>query len=551
MRAFLVSVLAAAVAFPAFAQQKLVESIEVRVVNVDVVVTDRSGNPVTGLTKDDFEILENGKPQAITNLYEVRPEPATTATAQAPAAATPAPPAEMRVRRFVIFVDNFSLQPFKRNQVLKALDQFFDAQMRPGDEAEIVVWTQSLKVITPFTTDKKTLKAGVARLSELSRSGMSIEDEAEQVKRHCQEMLETARESRMLTMAQAYDQCRSAVSAHADRVWTVNKTLLEAMRLTMTTLSGLEGKKVMVFAGAHMPQNPGVELYMYMSNLFQPYLGQRGGPDTQGFASDRTQTFSIDRLARQANADGVTMYTIDGADSRDKISAERSESTDSSEAFIEFTNTAMALSTLANVTGGVALSNTTNFSAAFTAVARDLNSYYSLGYRPADDKPGERRIVVKTKNAALSVRSRRTYAEKTSEEEIQDRVVANIYHAGMKSDWPIELHANKPQPNGERFAVPIEVVLPSTVTLLPQGDELVGGFTVYIAVGTESGAMSKVTRSQQPIRIPKSAEAELRRKPMTFDATINVRPGDSTLSIAAVDEISNATGFARTRIEAR
>src|SRR5206468_10786339 len=41
----------------ALGQGKLVESVEVRVVNVDVVVTDRDGNRIDGLTKDDFELI--------------------------------------------------------------------------------------------------------------------------------------------------------------------------------------------------------------------------------------------------------------------------------------------------------------------------------------------------------------------------------------------------------------------------------------------------------------------------------------------------------------
>ena len=51
---------------------QLVESIEVRVTNVDVVVTDRNGNRVAGLSKDDFTLIEDGKIQPITNFYEVR-----------------------------------------------------------------------------------------------------------------------------------------------------------------------------------------------------------------------------------------------------------------------------------------------------------------------------------------------------------------------------------------------------------------------------------------------------------------------------------------------
>src|SRR5262245_60930247 len=45
-------------------------SIEVSIVNVDVFVTTKDGQRVRGLTKDDFEIFENGKKQPITNFAE-------------------------------------------------------------------------------------------------------------------------------------------------------------------------------------------------------------------------------------------------------------------------------------------------------------------------------------------------------------------------------------------------------------------------------------------------------------------------------------------------
>src|SRR5437764_14483963 len=102
--------------------QTAAESIEVRVVNVDVIVRNRAGKPVTGLTKADFEIFENGQKREITNLYEVRaPAPAAStaaATPAAPASAAPAEtPVEVRPRNVVMFVDNYSLEPFRRDKV--------------------------------------------------------------------------------------------------------------------------------------------------------------------------------------------------------------------------------------------------------------------------------------------------------------------------------------------------------------------------------------------------------------------------------------------------
>src|SRR3954453_11900939 len=56
---------------PVAAPEPLVEKIDVSVVNVDVTVTDRRGQPVPGLSRSDFEIFEDGKPQPISNFYAV------------------------------------------------------------------------------------------------------------------------------------------------------------------------------------------------------------------------------------------------------------------------------------------------------------------------------------------------------------------------------------------------------------------------------------------------------------------------------------------------
>src|SRR4051794_32293199 len=104
--------------------QEAAESIEVRVVNVDVVVRDRAGKPVTGLTKADFEIYENGQKREITNLYEIRAQAAaaTPSAKAAPSEPTPAEsPVEIRPRNIVMFVDDYSLDPFRRDKVLQSL----------------------------------------------------------------------------------------------------------------------------------------------------------------------------------------------------------------------------------------------------------------------------------------------------------------------------------------------------------------------------------------------------------------------------------------------
>src|SRR4029079_18484379 len=87
---------------------------------------------------------------------------------------------------------------------------------------------------------------------------------------------------------------------------------------------------------------------------------------------------------------------------------------------------------------------------------------------------------------------------------------------------------------------------PSTITLLPDaGNTLAGGFTVYIAVGNESGALTDVVRRPQPVTVEKSGEAELRREPFRFTLNLTVRPGENWLSIGVVDQVASTTGLGR------
>ena len=93
--------------------------------------------------------------------------------------------------------------------------------------------------------------------------------------------------------------------------------------------------------------------------------------------------------------------------------------------------------------------------------------------------------------------------------------------------------------------------MPSTITLLPQEQDLAGAFTLYFVVGTADGHTSDVMRRPRDLRFPASAEPLVRAKPMTFSTAIRVNPGESTLSVAVIDRLSGATGFARTKIETR
>jgi VWFA-related protein len=535
--------------------QEVSESIEVRVVNVDVVVRDRAGKPVTGLTKNDFEIFENGQKREITNLYEVRapapataaaPAPQTVATEAAPAAT----PVEIRPRNIVIFVDNYSLDPFRRDKVLQSLDKFV-GQLGSQDKVMLVLETQKTTVVTPFTSDRNAIRTGVETVKKYGNA-LNRTAALDHLKQTVNEIISIAKEpGGHLSWSDAYKQATSAVESYVEETISNSRNTLAALGQVTSALAGLEGKNVVIFAGAHLPERPGVELYQWLYNEFSTHMsGLSFGNEMINGKTGSMQHYSIEEAAKQASANGVALYMIDAADSRDAGSAEATAPIDQTEHFTTFTNTAMAYQTLARISGGLAITNTSNFDFAFQTLVNDLNSYYSIGFKPADNAtPGLRTIVVKMKNPEYRFRARETYIPTTKPalDEMSARVIANLYTTDARNAWEISVQPGAPQKDGAEYRVPFEVTMAPTITLEPKDGNLVGNFTVFVVVGNGENT-SKVIRNAHALKVPVDAEDDFREKKITYKATITMNPGDNILSVAVVDQASNMAGFARAKV---
>jgi VWFA-related protein len=542
MRVVPVAALLSALALPAFPQGKLVETIEVRVANIDVVVRDSNGKPVNGLTKDAFELYENGVRQPITNLYEVRrdADPATQDDI----------PLEVRQRRMLIFVDSSSLEGNRKSAVLAAVQKFVDDQMRPEDQAMLVSWRLGTRVVAPFTNDKQRLRDGLVALSRIAPGGITQPAMVENIKREVRQLVSAA-EDNLMTFPEAYASAKVLVDRHATQVVSQQEETLEALKHMVSTVAGFEGRKVLVFVSEQLSVRPGAEMYRYVDEQFAQYLTAANTLDLQsvGGVMGHSMQARIDDVARHANANGVTIYAIATARTDHEFSAEFGTPSDHAESYSRVSNTASALDAMAGYTGGVSIAHTTNLELAFDTIRRDLDSYYSLGYKPNMAPDGPRKIRVKMKNRDYSVRSRETFVYKTADTQMDDRVIANLFAEKTESEWPIEVRTGPPRPEpGGKFLIPVQVVMPATITLLPQEGDLIGGFILYFAVGTRDGHTSDIMKRPQGLKIPPKAEWAIRAKPMTFNTGIRVLAGESTLSVAILDQISGTTGFARAKI---
>jgi hypothetical protein len=107
---------------------EITETIDVRVVNLEAVVTDDAGRPVRGLTAADFRLLVDGREVSINYFTEVAggeavPAPAAEGAPGAPAL-PPAAPAIGRIgRSFLVFLDDSFSIAVQRNLVLQEVEK--------------------------------------------------------------------------------------------------------------------------------------------------------------------------------------------------------------------------------------------------------------------------------------------------------------------------------------------------------------------------------------------------------------------------------------------
>lgn len=157
--------LAGAIGTALSAQQPPTFRAQIETIQVDAFVTDRTGQPVTNLRLDDFEILEDGKTQVITSFSEVsipiNPPPPFSPTAPRPDVATNG---GTDGRLYVIALD--TVGPALALRARHFLRAFIERHFEPNDVGVVVsVGRARAGAAQDFTSDRALLIAAIDRLN--------------------------------------------------------------------------------------------------------------------------------------------------------------------------------------------------------------------------------------------------------------------------------------------------------------------------------------------------------------------------------------------------
>jgi VWFA-related protein len=540
------SILCAATAFaqqPAPAVPTFSESVEVRVLNLDVDVTDAKGNPVTDLKREDFTLKIAGKPVPIDYFSTV-----ADGTIHAPDLSTAPPDQVLDIykkgeeayvpRNFLVFVDLGYLPPGLRNYSMNAIRDLA-GRLGPNDGMRVVVFDQSPSVLVDWTTSKEVVLTALTDL-ERQRVGMSRLTAQTQTLEQIDQIPRSRRGvSSRLQLAQQYG---SEVGAEI-------QALITSIQSELVTLTPLNGKKAFLYLSGGFEYQPGW--------IMAQYAG--GSITSSGLINLNIRDIST-RLAamiQRANADGVTFYTVDatGLESAGTPASQGSPTTNvfaieqrPSLTFQARQDRQAGMMQMAVDTGGVALMNTNDFKGGLSRIYQQASTYYTLGVTLSKlGITGYQKVDVSVNRPGTTVRARKGFEPLSEAQRVENRARATMETDLSYNGIPARIETAPATPDKKYFMLPITVLVPArSLTFIPEGDKETARAEFYIGSVDDKGNTSDLTRQEMTFQLPSGqtkGDAVVR-----YAAQLQTKKGNYRIVVNVRDSASGKIGTARTNV---
>ena len=311
-------------------------------VQMSVVVTDESGRPVSGLTRDDFEIVENKQPRPITTFsaVDIPIEASQPIGPESDVLGNDRPPG----RVYVIALDDMGPDTALRSRYF--LRSFIERYFGPNDSAAIILTTQGLSGTgQEFTSSRKLLLASIERFTGGDTTG----------------------------------------GGGRGGAWTREKNFMGSFLALVKIMAALPvPRKTLVLVSSSIPGD---------ADLLRNARTSRIGRMFSDVNPEFLEAVSI------ATRNNVSVYPIDPRGlTGDTAAAGSFDTSDMDRRW--------SLTALAEMTGGFALSSSNNFDAAFERLVRENSTYYVLGFNSGEEKKGGfAPVEVRVKRPGLTVRT--------------------------------------------------------------------------------------------------------------------------------------------------
>jgi VWFA-related protein len=538
-------------------------------VQTDVMVFDKSGKFVPGLTRDDFELKIDGKPRPIEFFEKIIAgspnEESQLAAARGSSArittnkSSPSAPLD-RGRAVFFYIDDLHLDQGGMKATRDLITQFIEKEMGQNDEAAVASASGQIGFLQQLTNDKAVLRSALKRLNVRPYSVRDFESppmteyQAVLIENLDHDVFdyfveETLRRnpgiSRDIAEGMVHSRSRSIVS--------------QAGYVTTNMLAGLEG---LVRSARELP---GRKLVFFISGGF--------------FLSERTSD-AMDRLRRITSAAARSSVVIYSMDARGLVASLRDASSESQfdpsgrlgrADSGELSASQDGLNALAKDTGGKIVINTNSLGPGLKRALTETSVYYLLAWKPDPETPAEsrfRRIEVKVKEKPeLVVQVRRGFYDvdpappiakaskekkpnsDSSEKEPVGELRKVMYAAYPNRELPVSLrlsYINTPD-RGNMLTAFMEVP-GDFLTFGPTNGKRTAVVDVVGTVLNDKGKAGAAFSNQVTIEAPASDTGSARQN-VGYGHNVYVEPGLYQVRVGARDEKGSRSGSAHAWIE--
>ena len=507
---------------------------------VNVVVRDKSGAVVLNLSRDDFTVTEDDKPQTVTSFdfEELAPSPAATDRA---ASATPAEPilsspgrvgaddrsakalaersaskVDMRGRRLIVlFFDLSSLQPEELDRAVKAAHDYVEHKLSGADLIAIASFSTSLQVVQDFTADADALRDAIDGFGSNNAAGF---------------------DNGLAGDVEDTPDSGNAFTAD-DTEFNIFNTdrRLEALRTLADQLAGIEQKKSVIYFSSGMSQQ-GQDNQVQLRRT----VDRANRANVSIYAADMRglQALVPGGDATQGSRRGTSPFS--GASTRNQFTSQAA--------------TQETLTTMAEDTGGRAFFDSNTFGQVFDRVVNDTSAYYVLGYsstNPARDGRF-RRIRVRLKQPDLKLEYRsgyyapRDFAHSTKddrEEQLQDQLTTDL----SATDLSAYVSTAYFRLADNRYFVPLSVVVPGyQLPITKTTDKNKASIDVLGLVRDEQ--RRPVGRIRDTVRLSPDEADDIRKKTVQYETGFEMPPGKYRVKVVVRENQDGAFGSYETDI---
>ncbi|HEX2831748.1 MAG TPA: VWA domain-containing protein [Thermoanaerobaculia bacterium] len=527
--------------------QRVAETVEITVVEVPVTVVDRDGNPVRGLTAENFEVLDDGKRVPIEYFETVDLGALTTSTSEG--SSTQLPPAA--TRHFLLLFDLANSAPGVIGRAGDAAKHFVQDQLGPRDLAAVATFTteRGARMITNFTRNRDLLVNAIETLGHpnyfkvgdpLMISAMRIGEGAGGGAGAGARGDIDAAVSQMAAEAQTMQQ-RTQDSELRTRL----RVQLSNMGRVARALDGLHGQKQIIL----LSEGFDASIVLGREDLGSAdakaessavISGEVWNVDSEKRFGSTTSSRDVTDMVELFKRSDVVLHAID-------IKGLRGN-TDASTSGIAAKKTSESLHLLTEPTGGTVFKNANDINENFGKLLQQQEVVYLLGFRAkTTGKPGKfHQLRVKAVNAkSAKVAHRAGYYEPAALSDLERALtLAEILMLDApQKDLLVETTAAAlPGPQG-KSRVPVVIEVPGR-DLLKRVSGKAAHIDLFVYAFDKRSEVTDYLQERVTLDLAKAGDA-LKNGGVRYFGTLRLPPGKYAVKTLLRVEESELIGFDR------